>query len=622
MPSTAVVWPDGLDRSVLQSLPISVRTRNCFFRENLMEGDTPLTAADLLHLPNFGRTSLTDLLLNVEKFLLDCVQNGNTPSSHPPRSADGSEETGSDSANPPTETETEPSPWNHAGESLLPLLATSADLLETLTLADALHPELLRLASRMGLAPTLNAIGIHEIVEQAHGLPMLVATRLCRVLEGASDRQHTIIQSRMIQTPPATLNEVGHRLDITRERVRQIQARLERKIDGALGEELRVIAATLKDRLDPIVPELDLERRIEGVVPNESPIVYGLFRKTLISAMGFTLDDGIYIDDRATNVLREVRTTAQSLADDVGLVAVPQLMEILPDEGWQRFWPWLHRRCGLHDFHGVLALRDTAKARAKAALISIGRSATREEIASLCGLENSRAVGATLSNIPSVVRADKDRWGLREWIDDEYDGIVGEIIQRIEEDGGATTTERLLTELPSKFNVSPTSVRAYMQTPRFEVRDGSISLASPTAVQLRHLDDVIHGRDDNGSPYWTFVVEGRYLEGHSVVGVPPEFAKAIGCSPDSGLGVRIENLADCRELSLRWRLASTAGASLGYLSEPLRQLGLQPGERVRVTIKGTRSVDLSAHDASSQTHQSGEADATLERILRRRRSLS
>ena len=254
--------------------------------------------------------------------------------------------------------------------------------------------------------------------------------------------------------------------------------------------------------------------------------------------------------------------------------------------------------------------------------MSIGHSATRDEIATVCGFEDSRKIGGTLSNIPSVAKADKERWGLREWIDDEYDGITGEILQRIEEDGGTTTTERLLTELPRRFNVSPASVRAYMQTPRFEIRDGWISLANTSTIQLRHLDDVIHGRDDSGSPYWTFVVETRYFEGYSVVGVPPEFARSLGCNPDSGIRVRIGNLAGCPELSLRWRLASLTGASLGYLSEPLRKLGLQPGDRARVTIKGIRVVDLNAQGTEAQVHQSGMADATLGRILRRRRTLT
>ena len=94
----------------------------------------------------------------------------------------------------------------------------------------------------------------------------------------------------------------------------------------------------------------------------------------------------------------------------------------------------------------------------------------------MCRLTPVQVTGA-FSNIPSVVKATKDRWALKEWVDDEYEGIVAEIIQRIEEDGGSTTTERLLNELPEKFHVSAISVRAYMQTPRFLVRDGRISLA-------------------------------------------------------------------------------------------------------------------------------------------------
>ena len=166
---------------------------------------------------------------------------------------------------------------------------------------------------------------------------------------------------------------------------------------------------------------------------------------------------------------------------------------------------------------------------------------------------------------PGRVKADKDRWGLKDWVDDEYDGIVGEIIQRIEEDGGATTTERLLTELPGKFGVNPMSVRAYMQTPKFVIQDGWISLANTSSIQLRDLDDVIDGRDHGGAPYWTFAVENRFFDGYSMTGVPPEFAKALGCAPDAGERVRIDNLPDCAELSIRWPLASTTGASLGYL---------------------------------------------------------
>ena len=75
---------------------------------------------------------------------------------------------------------------------------------------------------------------------------------------------------------------------------------------------------------------------------------------------------------------------------------------------------------------------------------------------------------------------------------------------------------------------------------------------------------------------------------------PPEFAKALGCAPDGSEQVQLENLPDCRDLSISWRLASITGASLGYVGEPLKRLGLEPGERARITIKGPCLVQLTA----------------------------
>ena len=103
--------------------------------------------------------------------------------------------------------------------------------------------------------------------------------------------------------------------------------------------------------------------------------------------------------------------------------------------------------------------------------------------------------------------------------------------------------------------------------------------------------------------------------------VPPEIAKALGCAPDSGERVRIANLPECRELSIRWPLASPTGASLGYVAEPLQELGLQLGQRARVTIKGPCLVNLSADDGSAEHSRGNEANVILERMMQRRRVL-
>ena len=616
----SVAWPAGLDRTVLHALPLEVRTRNCLQRERLMEGDDPLTVQELLRVPDFGQKSLQNLLFTVEDFLNECVRIGNTDSRETGEPNERTPTATNETTVPMTTAEAPRTPWDRAGQLLSPLLAAAAELHGAKTFADALNPEFVHLAGRMGIAGAIGAVRIDHLAKGTPGLVSATLSLLTRTLDAASETECTIIEHRLLRTPPTTLEAVGLQVGVTRERIRQIQARIERKIHAALGRGLRIIAATLKEPFGDVVSQSELEGRIAELLPAGQGLATRLLRKALLDEMGFTLDNGVFLDKQATQELRNIRAEARRLADDVGLVDEQRLIASLPNEGWRRFWPWVRERCGLHDLFGSLSLRDSGKARVKAALISIGRPATREEIAQMCGFGENKA-GSHLSVIPSVVKADKDRWGLKDWVDDEYEGIVGEIIQRIEEDGGATTTERLLTELPGKFGVNPMSVRAYMQTPKFVIRDGWISLANTSSIQLRDLDDVIDGRDHGGAPYWTFAVEDRFFDGYSATGVPPEFAKALGCAPDAGERVRIDNLPDCAELSIRWPLASTTGASLGYLAEPLEHLGLEPGQRVRVTIKGPCLVELSADDGNPEESRTSEADAILERMMQRRRVL-
>ena len=585
-----------------------------------MEGDSPLTVLQLLRVQDFGRKSLRDLLYTVESFLNECVHTGSTDSQETGEPNERAPVAPKESAIPETRAQAPRTGWESAGQLLSPLLATATELHGARTFADALSPELTRLAGRMGIAGAIGAIRIDQLANGTPGLVSVTLARLALILDAASETECTIIENRLLRTPPITLEEVGLQVGVTRERIRQIQARIERNIHAALGRGLRIIAATLKEPLGGVVSQSELDDRIAEFLPAGQGLATRLLRRALLEEMGFTLDNGVFLDKQAAQELRDICAEARRLADDVGLVDEQQLIASLPNEGWRRFWPWVRERCGLHDLFGSLGLRDSGKARAKAALISIGRPATREEIARMCGFGETKT-GSHLSVIPSVVKADKDRWGLKHWVDDEYDGIVGEIIQRIEEDGGATTTERLLTELPVKFGVNPISVRAYMQTPKFVIRDGWISLAHTSSIQLRDLDDVIDGRDHDGAPYWTFAVEGRFLDGYSVTGVPPEFAKALGCEPDAGERVRIDNLPDCSELSIRWPLASTTGASLGYVAEPLKHLGLESGQRARVTIRGPCLVELSAEDGNPAESRTNEADAILERMMQRRRVL-
>ena len=63
------------------------------------------------------------------------------------------------------------------------------------------------------------------------------------------------------------------------------------------------------------------------------------------------------------------------------------------------------------------------------------------------------------------------------------------------------------------------------------------------------------------------------------------------------------------------------GASMGYVGEPLKRLGLEPGERARVTIKGPCLVELTEDDGSAEHSQGREANEILDRMMQRRKVL-
>ena len=643
-----IVWPAGLDRSTLYTLPLRIRTWNCLYRASLLKGINPLTVRQLLALPHFGRGSLEDLLLATEQFLNRCIRDEGTGSSFsddpraqtpepshtedsPPNKAGVSAPTRPDTlsslprldqeaAIPAITVALPQSPWERAGELLKPLLAAMGELYGTRTLSDALSPECMHLASKMGIASKLEDVSVDSIIGNTAGLAATIVNRLEQAIEDSTAHERIVIEGRFLRVPRQPLTEPARTIGVTRERVRQIQVKLERRMETAFGNEFTALSAALKDQLDHLVPENEMQSHLQSLLPERRGGAGDFLLNKLVASMEYTLEDGFFFDEHAMRVAREIRRAARKTADDVGLVDEKTLIASLPGDGWHSFWPWFRKCCKLSDLYGSTAVRSTAKARLKAAVIAFGRPASRAEIAATCGLEESR-VGGLLSSIPSIVRADKDRWALKEWVDDEYEGIVAEIIQRITEDGGVTTTERILRELPEQFGVSAISVRAYMQTPKFMIQDGCISVASPSSVQLRHLEDVIDGRDPNGAPYWTFLVEERLFNGYSLTGVPPEFAKELGCEPDGSAVVQIATPVGCRDLSIRWSLSSPQGASLGYVSDPLKELGLRSGQRARVTIKGHALVEVSAQSSDMQESSTSQADAILARMKNRRRAL-
>ena len=629
-----VVIPSGAHLSRLLECPFRIRAMNCIrkaVKTGRLRSDRAVTVGQLLSLENLGQSTLLEVMCVAEAAtdsgFLTGLQRAESTAQHP-------------LSPPPTDLPASSmDSWGDATELFKKLLAVSGEFHGARTLADALMSDLGKLISALEMADSFDRVLLADLVP-GPTMAESVLQGLRELWKTLSSVERLTFEHRVAAPKPLPLEQVGRKANLTRERIRQIQKSIEssmRPPDGTfadVGWWLSAIATVVQHHAGPVIAESDLQERIAATFPNkEDPgadrAMAPMARRLLRKRLGYRSSDGICLDEAASKVVEGLKAAGRSIADDVGLIDEHQLQGWLPDEDWRVHWDVLLGQCGFRRLSDRLALRDTKKARVKVALLVIGRPATREELGALCGTDPAR-VGSLLSGIASVVRADKKRWGLAEWVEDEYEGIPAEIVQRIEEDGGATRLDRLVEELPRLFGVTESSVRSYVATSKFLLRDGYVSVADESTISLRPLADAVHGYTLDGRPYWRFKVEARYFDGYSLAGVPPEIVSALGCGPDDRISVPVSDPAGCGPVSVGWRLASTTGTDVGYLSEPLRRLGAGPGEHVLLVIGGRGSIsfgfDVLAREnwADRGAGNVGSGDRgrdILERIKNRRRGL-
>ncbi|MCY3669005.1 MAG: hypothetical protein OXH81_25370 [Gemmatimonadetes bacterium] len=492
--------------------------------------------------------------------------------------------------------------WLKVVVLLKKLLRISLEMQDAKKLSDVLRYDLGELIAMFDMKNLFDDISLIDLVNsRSIEEELLLAIEV--FWDSLSPREQLIFEHRLAEPNARTLDSLGAELRLTRERVRQLQKLIEGKWGHPELEArwwLRAIAATIRNDLGPVVSKQLLHERLSRAFSDLEYKSYParikeVTRHLIKVELAYDCSENVCLDEEASALVLKLKETAKSIADDVGLINPDELRDSLPEEKWFKHWDTLLRGCGLHQIGGFLALRNSKKAQVKAALISIGRPATKKEIGTICGFSSSR-LGSQLSVIKSVVRADKKRWGLSEWVEDEYEGIAREIIQRINEDGGATKFERLVDELPRLFGVTESSVWAYVKTPRFLLRDGYVSMADDSTISLLPLLDVVHGHTPDGYPFWRFKVEPRYFEGYSLAGLPAEIVKALGCKPDKKIWVPVSSPAECGPVSVGWPLASVTGSYVGYLAAPLRKLGARSGDHALLVIESGETVSLYLDD--------------------------
>jgi RNA polymerase sigma-32 factor len=108
-------------------------------------------------------------------------------------------------------------------EQLMPLLTSRETSLD---FSDENHPSPLDKLAAFGPSPE-EATELAEQHQQSHA-------SVAKALDGLSARERLIVEERMMNEDPATLQELGAKLGVSKERVRQLEGRVKDKLRSSL----------------------------------------------------------------------------------------------------------------------------------------------------------------------------------------------------------------------------------------------------------------------------------------------------------------------------------------------------------------------------------------------------
>lgn len=471
--------------------------------------------------------------------------------------------------------------------------------------------EALALAAREGVG--------HEAWERLSNMPLPAMLDVDDDIDAAwkdllkfNERERRILAGRVFPVATKlTLDELGRALDVTRERVRQLELRIKKQIDDRLaaGDSCAAIehaASKLRRSLGTIATDATIRAALVAHVGDEMPDA-DLRRAVLRALAGpYRFEDGFWQRDKALADLKArllERADEPLTSDDVdALLAWAGVADAsrgavsaaLPLRAFdERHLVWVG---GLQD-------------KACRVLQVHGEPMSREELYEAMGPDdvNFRSMVNAIQSDDRFRRLGLNRYGLAAWGGEEYTTIADEIEQAIDRRGGRADLNEIVEELVELFGVSAQSVRSYAASRRFH-RDGDGALVVAPADAI--TTEVVHmpaelDRDlvaCAGSWAVRVVVDRDVLRGS---GWPTRsaIAQAAGVRPGDSRTIELAN----GSAAISWRATQPAFGSMRALVEVL---GCAEGDMVFVPLTDGESAYAVARSAVD--HANGLRRVALE----------
>lgn len=407
-----------------------------------------------------------------------------------------------------------------------------------------------------------------------HHVPLL-GDLIDELIVEASDPE--LFVSRECSQHRLTLEELGTSRGLTRERIRQIVAKDAGRIREAFAYErfqaVRWGVERLSAELGLVIPvdhcaverwktrlgdyRFEFLRWIAGYVYRDQRLQRGVGAwSELLAVVNDTIGDEWLIN--AKDVLCEVEH----------LVLPDVAQSILVDSGsWRDIGDgWLVKWDG--------TLLDKAERVLRLACRPMTPSELIEAIGygSIGSLKNRH--GSNLMRVDMAFRLAPRDWGM-----EEYEGIITEIIQRIERGGGVASKSAIINEFTNDFGNSATSINMNLGLPIFNVVGDSVRFADSfnfEPIPPSTVAGVVQTTEGWGERH---TVTEEHMRGYSF-GINPHIAWANGVRPSDSLVVRV-NGSSRHEASVIWRITNLNGkVDVGRLRTWLEEQEVGPGARL------------------------------------------
>ncbi len=451
------------------------------------------------------------------------------------------------------------------------------------TLADLVDLDFNALLRESGLAVVADEVDLSPERDVAPP-PFQVGALFAEAVAALDPRRRTVALKRTYARDPEKLEVLGTEFGVSRERARQLEANLRIVVEEQVGHELRKAAQWMRSKIGCAAEEQEVDRMLE-LLASDAPEEYRVAAEVAVMAVaGYQRMEWGVGDLKFLDLVDRVRSMAPSCANDAGIVDEETLLETAAD-GSTHGWDLAVRNAGLVRIDDYLMLRDTRRARVFATLETLGEPVTRPDLAKAAGLPDNTTLSSLLSSDPLFARLTKDKWGLVEWTDSPYEGVVAELVKRIKRAGGEAPAEELLREIPDQFEVLPATVRNYLATRKFEVSNGMVRVVKTPFVPpqpLYEARDVVWIPD--GHPALHIVVGEHHLKGNSQK-VSIAVAQHFDVAPDQSAKLPFADPAGVDAASLIWRSYDPNGPEMGRLREAMEAVGAEPGDLVTVVLR-------------------------------------